>query len=290
MRLRLRLIISFLLMVIIPVAFLIFQANLLFTRQLRTVKEEAAQALEMIDRGTINQSDFTQILLNSQAEIDRALVAIRFEVVILISVLFFLMGGLSIWFAVRYSAPFERIAASTNHLLQLVQNAADQDGDLNSENVEKFGTDSLSQAQTFKKEESLITYALDIITPFVQDELTNVKNDLRKNMDEKLLLSERMIDLEQFIHETTEAFDVKLLLDEMTQRIALQFHSSFVGVYFMDGPRQFVELKAAYSKGKVAIEPDGHMENGQQDFEKNTRFTVNETEKSGNCRTCGRNW
>ena len=60
MRLRLRLILSFLLMAIISIAFLIFQANLLFTRHLKTVEDNTAQALEMINSGKVEQSEVLQ--------------------------------------------------------------------------------------------------------------------------------------------------------------------------------------------------------------------------------------
>jgi GAF domain-containing protein len=281
MRLRLRLILSFLIMAIISVAFLIFQANLLFIRQLKTMEDNAAQILEMINSGKVDVSEVAQLVLNNQTNYEQALVSFRFGLFVIISILLVVMVGLGIWLAVKFSAPFERIAASANHLLGLVQSTATQKNILEPENEEKIEDANQYPPQTLKKEEKLIAYTLDIVTSFVQDELTRLKKDLKRQSDGKNLLSNQLIGLEQFVHETTEAFDVSLSLDKMTRRISQQFRSSFVGIFIMDDSRQFIELKAAYNNDKDAWERDGRIEGGQQNFEVNTRFRVNETEKSG---------
>jgi len=279
MRLRLRLILSFLIMAIISIAFLILQANLIFTRQLKTLEDNAAQALEMIKSGKVEQSEVVQLLLNNQANYDQALVSIRFGLFLLITILFVLMVVLGIWFAIKFSAPFERIAASANHLLQSLHTAG-QENNLAAKNVEETEEVNRYSDQTLKKEESVITYTLDVVTPFIE-ELTYLKEELKKQSDGEKLLSDQLVDLEHFVHETTEANDISLSLNEITRKISQQFNSSFVGIYKMDDSRQFVELKAAYDSEKDAREHNGFMEGGQQNYKENTRFSVNETDKSG---------
>jgi len=279
MRLRLRLILSFLIMAIISIAFSIFQANLLFTRQLKTAEDNAAQAVEMINSGKVKQSEVVQLLLNNQANYDQALVSIRLGVFLLTTILFVLMVILGIWFAIKFSAPFERIAASANHLLQSLHPAGPENN-LAAENVENKEDVKRSSDQALKKEESVITYTLDVVTPFIE-ELTHLKEELKKQSNAEKLLSDQLIDLEQFVHETTEGNNISLSLNEITRKISQQFNSSFVGIYIMDDSRQFVELKAAYDSEKDAQERSGHVEGGQQNFKENIRFRVNETEKSG---------
>jgi GAF domain-containing protein len=278
MRLRLRLILSFLIMAIISIAFVILQANLLFTRQLKTVEDKATQALEMINSGKVEQSEGVQLLLKNQVNYDQALVSIRFGVFLLSIILFVLMAVLGIWFAIRFSAPFERIAASSKHLLQSLQPTG-QGNSLAAVNVEEKEDINRYSDQALKKEESVITYTLDVFTPVIE-ELTHLKDELKKQSNGRKLLSEQLIDLEQFVHETTEAKDINLSLNEITRKISHQFSSNFVGIYIMDDSRQFVELKAAYDSEKDARERDGHMEGGQQNEKENARFSVNETEKS----------
>jgi len=196
MRLRLRLILSFLIMAIISIAFLIFQANLLFAHQLRTMQDNTAQALEMISSGKVEQSEVIQLLLNNQANYDQALVSIRFGAFLLTTILFVLMVGLCIWFAIIFSTPFERIAANANHLLQLVQTAA-QENNLAAENVEKIKDVNQYNDQTLKKEESVIAYTLDVVTPLVE-ELTCLKKEVKKPSDGEKLLSDQLIELSNF--------------------------------------------------------------------------------------------
>ncbi len=279
MRLRLRLILSFLIMAIISIAFLIFQANLLFTRQLQTMQDNAAQALEMISGEKVEQSEVIQLLLNNQANYDQALVSIRFVTFLLTTILFVLMAGLCIWFSIKLSTPFEKIAARANHLLQLVHTVA-QENNLAAENVEKTEGVNQYNDQTLQKEENVITYTLDVVTPFIE-ELTCLKKDVKKQLNGEKLLSDQLIDLEQFVHEMTEANDISHSLNEITRKISQQFNSSFVGVYIMDDSKQFVELKAAYNRDQEAREHDGHMQDGQHNNKENTRFSINETEKSG---------
>lgn len=206
MRLRLRLILSFLIMAIISIAFLIFQANLLFTRQLQTMQDNAAQALEMISGEKVEQSEVIQLLLNNQANYDQALVSIRFVTFLLTTILFVLMAGLCIWFSIKLSTPFEKIAARANHLLQLVHTVA-QENNLAAENVEKTEGVNQYNDQTLQKEENVITYTLDVVTPFIE-ELTCLKKDVKKQLNGEKLLSDQLIDLEQFVHEMTEANDI----------------------------------------------------------------------------------
>lgn len=279
MRLRFRLILSFVIMAILSIAFLIFQANLLFTRQLKTVQDDAAQALEVINSRKVDQSEVVQMLLKNQANYDQALVSIRYGVFLLTTILFVLMVGLGIWFAIKFSTPFERIAANAKHLLQSVHTAA-QENNSAAENVENTEDFNQYRDQTLKTEESVISHTLDVVQPFVE-ELTQLKEGLKKQLDGEKLLSNQLIKLEQFVHETTEANDINLSLNEMTRNISQQFNSCFVGIYIMDDSRQFVELKAAYNSEEDVRGRDSHMEGSQQNDKAITRFSVNETEKSG---------
>ncbi len=243
------------------------------------MQDDAAQALEVINSRKVDQSEVVQMLLKNQANYDQALVSIRYGVFLLTTILFVLMVGLGIWFAIKFSTPFERIAANAKHLLQSVHTAA-QENNSAAENVENTEDFNQYRDQTLKTEESVISHTLDVVQPFVE-ELTQLKEGLKKQLDGEKLLSNQLIKLEQFVHETTEANDINLSLNEMTRNISQQFNSCFVGIYIMDDSRQFVELKAAYNSEEDVRGRDSHMEGSQQNDKAITRFSVNETEKSG---------
>jgi GAF domain-containing protein len=281
MRLRLRLILSFLIIGLIPFTFLIFQANVLFAHQLRAVKDDATWVLELIGRENFNQGDATKLFIDYQTHIGQVLTSIRYGVVVLASSLLIVIVGLSFWLAKRFAMPFEKITASAQHLSQLIQSTVDQENDLLSEYDEKLLTDLQSKELSIKQEESLISHVLEITASLIQEGIGRLKSGLKNQVDETTLLSSRMTDLEQFIHGVTEEFDVSRLLHDMTRRISLQLKTSFVGVYIMDESRQFVELKAAYSRVNDKREIIEHLENSLQDFDISTRFKVNEPEQIG---------
>ena len=281
MRLRSRLFLSFLIVGLIPFAFLIFQANALFTHQLRAVKDDASRVLEFIGQENFNQSEATQLFLDYQTHVDQVLTSIRYGAVILASILLILIVGLSLWLARRSAKPFERIAASAQNLSQVIHSTVNQGKDLWSEYNENFLNELQSKDQSFKQEEHLISHVLEIATVLVQEEIVRLKSRFVMKMDEFSLLTERITSIEQFIHGVTEEFDVPLLLKDMSRRISQQFNACFVGFYNIDGSGQFVELRASYKTADDSRENNEQPGSTLPKLDINTRIKIDKPDQIG---------
>ena len=126
MRLRLRLILSFLIMAVIPLLFIVLQVSFGFARYIKSANDGTSRMLGDLTRGseTIARTEVVRMLTENQAVYDKALASIRFSLAIMTALLFFTMVGLGILLAYRFSSPFERLAVISTHLLQLVRRAA----------------------------------------------------------------------------------------------------------------------------------------------------------------------
>ena len=276
MRIRYRLILSFLVMAMIPLFLIVIQANLALNQQRNLVNDRITQVLDTVSDETknLNREEIATSLNEGQIIFDKEMKSAQFGLVFWGFLFAAVMAGMGILLAVKFASPVEMLFGTAYRTLQVVQSlsAGDSTAAVNGTSTIESITNDIKPSP--RNEEKLISYTFGILETRIKDEFTNLEMQVRSRTDEFKQLSDRLLDVEKIVHESVETLDVNRLLREAVQQISQRFGFYHVGIYLLDESRQYAELKAVAG---VSVDGQENLNSGtgrQRMLEKDYRLKV----------------
>jgi len=276
MRIRYRLILSFLILAFIPLSIMVIQVNLEINRGRNLVNDRLSQSIDKSGEGLIlNGEGITRSLNEEQVFFEEVMRSVKYHTNLwgLLIALGMVITG--IWLANRFSFPIEKIAEKTSRILQMfhkfIGNASINEvrAAISYENIQK-------DKPLIKEEESRVNNILDILESGIEEQFTFLEKQARSGKDELKQLSAQFLDLEKIVHESSEALGADRILSNVAQQISQKFGFYHVGFYLLDDSGEFLELRAAASGSVEGQESQDSEGIRQKLIDKNYRLRVSD--------------
>ena len=247
MRIRYRMILSFLLMAMIPLLFLIIQTNLAFNRQRNLVDNRITEVLDTISDGTrnLNREEIAKSLNEGQRNYDRAVESAQFSLILWGLLLATAVVVTGIWLAEKFASPVEWMAVTASRTLRVIQGMSAVENIAAVESTATVESTAKNIQPAPRDEVNLVSYTLGIMEIRVKDEFVNMEKQVSLRTGELKQFTDQLLDAVQIVRESAETLDVNHLLREAVQQIAQRFGFYHVGIYLVDESGQYAELKAA---------------------------------------------
>jgi len=278
MRLRYRLILSFLMLALIPLLLINIQANLAINRlsnlrndQIRLVVDTGGDSAAAISR-----EELTRMLNEDQVSYDKEMRSAKINLIFTGLLLTLIILGTGIWIAVKYASLTEKLSRTASRALNLVQRYPTDIGTIREDEQSTIEGIAKEGKSIPREEEKQLQKTFDILETSIQEKLSNLEKQVKGRTDELKIFSDRLLDLESIVHEAVEAQGISNLLNISTEKISHLFGYSHVGIFLLDKSGQYIELKAEASGSVQDLENQDSGLRRMGRLEKNYRLKVSD--------------
>lgn len=230
MRIRYRMILSYLLLACIPLIILVVLTRLSMREQRSLVNEQLGGITEQVssNKSTLNADEIAQWISEGIQSYNTSMASAQFMLLLSGALLVVVIVGMSLWLSKYLASPFEAAAMSAARAIQVIQDAV--------KNVEPAPR---------ADEAHLLLHALNTMETQVKEEIVGLNEKIGIQTEKLTELTSKLLEVSQIGKSSALTMDVEQMLNKAAQSIAEKFGFYHVGFYLVDESGQYAELKAA---------------------------------------------